>query len=354
MNEKTGSKRRNKMLALFALLCIVVLCVGLYYVNRQKKRYTLASYAMSTIVDQKAYGPHAQEAMQAVEQAFTDFEAEFSLYQTQSDIAKINAAAGGEPVKVKPATFALIERAVALSKDSENAFAITLAPLSLAWGVTTEHPQVLTQTQIDALLPLVNDENVRLDKQACTVQLAQKGQAIDLGGIAKGTACTLAENLYTQYGVESALLSIGGNIYAKGTKPDGSLYRIGFRDPLTTDTQASIASITMQDEVLAVSGGYERFFEQDGVRYHHILDPKTGKPANSDIVSVGVIDKDGTVADFYSTTLFVWGKEKALQYFKDGGRGMLLDNEKNLYVSKDLESSFELVEGAAGYTVHFI
>ncbi|MEF9969018.1 MAG: FAD:protein FMN transferase [Ruthenibacterium sp.] len=354
MNENIGFKKRKKAFTALAILCVIALCVGLYCVNMQKKRYALASFAMSTIVDQKAYGPHANKAMQAVEQALAKFEAEFSLYQAQSDIAKINAAAGGEAVAVKPETFALLKRAKELSSESENAFAVTLAPLSLAWGVTSEHPQVLTQTQIDALLPLVNDADILLDETAGTVKLAKKGQAIDLGGIAKGTACTLAENLYTQYGVKSALLSIGGNIYAKGTKPDGSLYRIGFRDPLTTDTQASIASITMQDEVLAVSGGYERFFEKDGVRYHHILDPKTGAPANSDIVSVGVIDKDGTVADFYSTTLFVWGKERALQYFRDGGRGMLLDNEKNLYVSKDLQDSFELVESAGGYTVVFI
>ena len=354
MNENKTSRKSNKIVALCVLGSILVLCVSLYYGNVQKKRHALASFAMSTIVDQKAYGPHAKQAMEAVNQAFAAFEAEFSLYQTQSDISKINANAGEKAVVVKPETFALIKQAITLSQNSENAFAITLAPLSLAWGVTTDHPQVLTQTQMDALLPLVNDADIILDEKACTVKLAQKGQAIDLGGIAKGTACTLAENLYTQYGVKSALLSIGGNIYAKGTKPDGSLYRVGFRDPLNTDTQASLASITMQDEVLAVSGGYERFFEKDGVRYHHILDPKTGAPANSDIVSVGVIDKDGTVADFYSTTLFVWGKKKALQYFKDGGCGMLLDTEKNLYVSEKLRDSFELVEGAAGYTVIFI
>lgn len=337
------------VLALFALLAVWLLAAR----AQSEKRYTRAFFSMSTMVDQKAYGSKAEAAMDEVEAAFAAFEAALSFYDTNSDIAAINAAAGGEPVSVKPQIITLLQEATRLSAQSDNAFAITLAPLSLAWGVTSDTPRVPTQAELDALLPLVNDADIEIDAAAGTVRLAHAGQAIDLGGIAKGVACNLAREIYGKNGVESAFISIGGNVYVHGKKPDDSAYRIGFRDP-TRDASASIASFVMEDKVIAVSGGYERFFEQDGVRYHHILDPKTGAPAQSDIVSVGVIDADGGVADFYSTTLFVWGKEKALEFLSEqgGGCGILLDAENNLYVSKALETSFELVE--EGYTVFFI
>ncbi len=342
-------KYKNPILAIAAVL--ILLCGGiyLYQKNIQQKRYALAFYGMSTLVDQKAYGASAEKAMAEVQNAFVQFEEELSLYNENSDIAKINAASGKSPVKISAEAYDLLTQATQLSSISNNAFAITVAPLTLAWGITSDTPHVLSQSEIDALLPLVDDSALILENG--TAFLKNEGAKIDLGGIAKGTACNLAKKIYEENGVKSALLSVGGNIYVKGKKPDGSAYRIGFRDP-TKSAQTSIASITLEDEVLAVSGGYERYFEENGTRYHHILDPKTGAPASSDIVSVGIIEKDGTKADFYSTTLFVWGKEKTLAFMKNGGKVIMLDAENNLYVSRALEPSFELVE--TGYNVIFI
>lgn len=347
-------EKRQWILLLAGLVLLAVLLV-LFAVRAQLQRRSQSksstTFCMSTVVDQRAYGANAEEAMQKVEQALRDFEDELSLYRAQSDIAQINAAAGGQPVAVQPQTLALLQQGKELALQSENAFALTLAPLTLAWGITSETPHVPPQSEIDALLPFVNDNDILLDAKNGTVQLVKQGQAIDLGGIAKGTACNVARAIYTENGVDSALLSIGGNIYAHGAKPDGSEFRIGFRDP-SKSAGVSIASFTLRDATCAVSGGYERYFEENGVRYHHILDPETGAPAESDIVSVGVVDADGTVADFYSTTLFVWGKEKALAYLSGEGTGLLLDAENNLYVSRALQASFELVED--DYNVVFL
>ncbi len=330
---------------------------GLYLLiqsNIAMQSFTSSTYAMSTVIEQKLYGKNAEKAMQETEKQFRLFEDELSLYKPSSDIAKLNAAAGtGEFVTVKPATFTLLKQGKELSLASDNAFALTIAPLTLAWGITTDHPRVLPQSEINALLPLVDDHNLLLNEDG-TAGLTTKGAAIDLGGIAKGTACNLAKQIYTEYGIKSGYLSIGGNIYVKGTKPDGSLYRIGFRNP-KADANSSIASITMQDEVFAVSGGYERFFEENGVRYHHIISPLTGAPAQSDIVTVGVLHEDGSVADFYSTTLFVWGSEKTIEYMKNGGKAMFLDDKNNLYVSNALRDSFELnADHAQSYNVIFV
>lgn len=344
------SKTFKVLMIALAAAAACALGVWLYAQYRAQQRYSSAAFLMSTVMEQKVYGARAQSAMEQVEQTLSAFEQEQSLYIDTSDIARINAAAGESAVPISARTYALLEQAKALGKQSDGVFEITIAPLSLAWGITTDTPRVLTQSEIDALLPLVDDDKLTLSDG--TAMLAEKGQAIDLGGIAKGTACDVARQIYDDSGIKSALLNIGGStIYARGTKPGGKPYRIGFRDP-TGSESTSIASFTIQDAVFATSGGYERYFEQDGVRYHHILDPRTGRPADSDIVSVGVLRDSGTEADFYSTTLFIWGKEKTLSYMRSGGKAIFLDTENNLYVSQAFASSLELLED--GYHVIYV
>lgn len=339
-----------------ALVLVVALVLGLIVYQGQRTAKTRTTFVMSTTVSQMAYGLRADAAMAEVEKRFRAFEDEFSLFHEDSDIAKINAAAGKQPVAVSGETYDLLRRSVALSSQSNGAFDITIAPLTLLWGITTDHPKVPAQAQIDAVLPLIGDDSIQFDDANKTVFLPKEGQGIDLGGIAKGTACTVAEQVYDEYGIKSAILNIGGNVYVRGHKPDGSLYRIGFRTPLK-DASTYIASITMEDKVMAVSGGYERYFEENGVRYHHILSGRTGYPAESDIVSVGAIAADGTVADFYSTTMFVWGSQKVEEFMRTNTEVavIMLTSDGRLVVSSSLKDSFALnEEQGSQYTVVFI
>ncbi|MGD9559820.1 MAG: FAD:protein FMN transferase [Oscillospiraceae bacterium] len=310
---------------------------------------TNIGFAMDTVVDQQAYGPNANEAMQAVNQRFAEYEKRLSLFEADSDIAKINAAAGKAGAEVAPETAALIEQALRLSREGQGAFAVSIAPLTLAWGITGAAPRVLAQSESDALLTLVDDDAVAVDGTCVT--LGKAGMGLDLGGIAKGAACSVAKAAYDEHGVASALLSIGGNVYAHGCRPDGSPFRIGFRDPVGG---GYIASFQLADAVVAVSGGYERYFEADGVRYIHILDARSGRPAESDIVSVGALDADGAVADFWSTTLFVLGREKALEAMRAGRCALFLDDAGTLYVSESLRDGFALRDEAQGVTVEFV
>lgn len=312
---------------------------------------TASTYAMDTLVTQTAYGPMAQEAMGDVGAALAAYEERLSLFSAEGDIAKINAAAGAEGAEVDPRTAALLRQGLELSAQSEGAFALTIAPVTLAWNITGEG-HVVPLEERSALSALVDDS--ALETNGDHVRLAGAGMGLDLGGIAKGAACSLAAGIYEEYGIESALLSIGGNIYARGTKPGGTPWQVGFRDP-ERDGESYIASLPLTDNVIAVSGGYERFFESGGVRYIHIFDPRTAAPAESDLVSVGVVDADGATADFWSTTLFVWGKQRALQWLAEGGKAILLDGDHNLYVSAALAEGFELVGGARDtYTLHIV
>ncbi len=331
--------------------CLVpaLVCLGLFLVfslvSGNQKPYTATTFVMDTVATQTVYGRRGAEAASAVEDALRGMDARLSLYNGTGDIARLAQSAGsGEPVAVDPQTYALLEQSQALAAQTEGAFQLTVGPLTLAWGISGDTPRVPAQQEIDALLPLVDDAGLFL--QDGTARLCTAGQAVDLGGVAKGAACDTAKALYTQYGISSALCWVGGSsIYAHGTKPDGSLWRIGFRDP-AGDGHTSIASFEIRDAAFATSGGYERYFERDGVRYQHILDPQTGRPAQTDIVSIGILAESGLAADLWSTALFVQGKEKALAYFAAGGEGLLLDEAGNLYVSAALQSSFSRADGA--------
>lgn len=306
--------------------------------------HTATTFAMDTVVDQRIYGPSGEQAADEVHRLLQEMENRLSLYRPESDLARLSGAAGsGAFVSLHPQTYAILSQAKALSERTQGAFQLTIAPLALAWGVTTEAPRVPAQEEIDALLPLVSDKDLILSDDGAAARLARAGQAIDLGGVAKGAACDAVRAVYDAHQVRSALCWIGGSsIYARGTKPDGSMWRLGFRDPEAGEEAASLASFAIQDAVFCTSGGYERYFEQDGVRYQHILDPQTGRPVQTDILSVGVLSESGLEADLWSTALFVQGTERALAFFAAGGEGILLDREHNLYVSPALQASFQL------------
>ncbi len=307
-------------------------------------------YAMSTIVSQRvwAQGEAAGKARLEAEQTLNRFEAQLSLYREDSDIALLNAAAGVAPVRISEGTYRLLEYAKELSLRHPREFALTVAPVTLAWGVNTDSPRVLGQEEREALLPLIQDERLVLErtKDGCTAFLEQSGQGVDLGGIAKGAACDAVREVYRRQEVQAALLDIGGNIMACGHKPDGSAFEVGLRDP-RGGQQSAMGVLQLEDQVVAVSGGYERFFEADGERYSHIFDPKTAAPAQSDLEEVAVISARGTDADFYSTALYVGGLEQALHYMRQGGCAIAVAQDSTVYASQSLQGSFRLTDGGA-------
>lgn len=345
------AKKYKGLAAVCAVLAAVILIGFGIYNNIKDKAVNSTSFVMDTVVTQTVWGPAAKKAAAQAEELLQTLEAELSLYSESSEIAAVNAAAGQSAVAVSGRTFALLDTALTLGAQSDGFFQVTVAPLSRLWNVMDAEPVVPAQSEIDAALALVDDTAVMLDTQAQTVQLIGPGQALDLGGIAKGYACDLLREAYLKSGVKHALTSIGGNICAVGGNTDGTPYRIGFRDP-KGGVGSYMASFLISDGVVAVSGAYERFFEQDGVIYHHIIDPHTGYPAVSDIVSVGVVwpaDAEqaqtlypGASADHWSTTLFCWGREKTLEWMKTSPAGvLLLDDTGTLYVSESLKDGFK-------------
>ncbi len=313
------------------------------------------TYAMNTVIEQKWYGESADTVYTGMETKIREIESALSLHLSQSEIAAINENAGVQPVEVSQRTFDLLQRAKELSEQSDSAFDITIAPVVELWGITSDHPHVPTDEELAQAMALMGLEDLVLDEEACTAYLTRPGMAIDLGGIAKGWTADQLREYARELGAERGYVSLGGNLMIIGERPDGDPFKFGLRDP-QGDASTYLGTVTLEDGcTMATTGGYERYFEEDGIRYHHVLDPRTGYPADSDLLSVAVISKDGTLADYLSTTLFVQGLEaaKAAAGSEDYAL-VMVDQENNVWISGSLRGNFEPHETDADYTYIYI
>ena len=274
-------------------------------------------FAMDTYMSLAAYGDGAREALAAAAREINRLEQALSRTVSASDIYKLNDS--GSAV-VSEETAALLQSAMTYSAATGGLFDVTVAPLVSLWGITTDSPRVPSQSEIDALLPLVGSGHIHMDGNAVTLD---SGCAVDLGGIAKGYASDRLADIFAQYGVDSALVSLGGNVYARGTKPGGDAWSVAVQHP-EQDGYAAMLSLT--DAFAVTSGGYQRYFTgPDGTVYQHILDPKTGWPVQGDLLSVTIVADNGTMADAYSTALYVMGREAAQDFWRqNGGFDMVL------------------------------
>lgn len=329
-------RKKQTWVASIFLIIVLGIVLTFYFFNARQVKAVTSSFIMDTVVTQQVYGKNAEEAAEEVIQKLTEFEQKYSMYLETSEIYRLNEAAGREAVALSPDVFSFLRRAAELSESSGGVFDITIAPLTTLWGITTGNTKVPDQVAIERAKSLVDIHSLVFDEENQTAYLQKSGQAVDLGGIAKGFSCGIAEKIYEKYGVTGALLSIGGNLYAYKEKPDGTEFKVGVRDP-RGEENAYFASLNIQDTVVSTSGDYERYFEVDGVRYHHILDPDTGYPSRSGLISVTIITPDGTLAEFWSTTLFIQGKEALEKYrYRDDFGFIAVDSDFNIYVSENL------------------
>ena len=205
-----------------------------------------------------------------------------------------------------------VKRALEIAAETNGAYDPTVYPLMRAWGFTDGNYRVPADAELDALLQTTGWTEVSADGTTASLP---EGFALDLGGIGKGYAAGRCKEILKAHGVTSALLSLGGNVSALGSKPDGADWTVGLQDP---QTDGCFGYVSASDVSVVTSGGYQRYFEQDGVRYHHILDPKTGRPAASGLQSVSVVSQDDTLADALSTALFVMGLDAGAALYRAG------------------------------------
>ena len=305
-------------------------------------------FAMDTVMDFTIYGQ--EDLLDQTESMIRSLEAEMSVTDPDSEIAVINENGYG---KVTGDTSDLISAALSLCKRTDGALDISVYPIVRAWGFTTDNYQVPDDASIQALLPLVDYTQIDYQQDSGDIHLPD-GMEIDFGSVAKGYAGQKAADFLKENGVTSGLLSLGGNIQAIGSKPDGSPWKIGIQDPFQNESPMMVLSVT--DKSVVTSGGYERYFQQDGKTYWHIMDPSTGYPAENGLVSVTIVGTDGMLCDGLSTSLFVMGLEKAADFWgsSDDFDAVFVTEDQTVYITEGLADSFALTEDYANTQVHVI
>lgn len=301
-------------------------------------------FAMDTVMTLRLYEGGDENTLDQAEARVRELEGLWSVTDGTSEISTLNHDGSAE---LSPETAELLGAALDMCRRTDGALDISTYPVLRAWGFTTGEYSVPGGEAIAALLPLVDYGRVALEAGAAALP---PGMEIDLGSVAKGYTGDALAALLKQGGAASALLDLGGNIQAVGSKPDGSPWRVAIRDPAG---DGNIGVVEVVDQVVVTSGGYERYFEEDGVRYWHIIDPATGWPARSGLTSVTVVGESGLLCDGLSTALFVMGREGALEHWRQHRdfEAVLVSEDGSVTITAGLEGRFTPADPARPLTV---
>lgn len=297
-----------------------------------------AQMHMGTLVTLTAVAPTDGVAQQAVVEGFRFIrylEGLWSTWVPTSEVSRINAAAGASPVAVSRKTLTLISRSVEIARLTDGAFNIAMGPVVEAWGMSQD-PRVPSQRELERLRPLLDLSAIQVDADRETVFLAHSGMRLDIGGIGKGYAADLTAEVMRAHGATAAVVALAGDIKTFGVLPNGSRFPVGIQHPRKPGSV--LAQIDLRDEAISTAGDYERGFEQDGVRYHHILDPRSLQPAR-DCQSVTIVAKEGIWADGLDTGIFVLGPEKGMALIEalPDVEGVIVDGQGQLLISSGLK-----------------
>ena len=332
-------KRRQKILGIG--LCLVFLIGGISYIKYQEeqKSCTKQLFAMDTFMSFTAYGKNCEKAVDAAIDEVERLDALLSTGKETSEVSRINTAGGGE---VSEDTAVILQEAMEVYQRTEGLFDVSIYPLMELWGFPSQEYHVPTREELLEVLSLVDASKIAFD--GTYIKLLE-GQRIDFGGIAKGYTSARVMDVFQEYGIHSGMVTLGGNVQVLNKKLDGSKWQVAIRDP---EHEGKILGVLgVENQAVITSGGYERYFEEDGETYIHILNPRTGYPADKDLISVTVISEDGMLADALSTSLYLRGREEAVSYWERYGEEfeMVLVTEKGeILVTEGICEEFETEE----------
>lgn len=301
-------------------------------------------FCMGTNIVQRVYGYNAKEAIKEVENEMQRLEALMNFYKDSSEIGTLNNYGFQKNIKLSREVFFIIKKAKYFSKISGGAFDISLAPVIKLWGVFTKNQRVPLEEEIKEKLSLVNYNNLILNESENTVKFSKENMKIDLGGIAKGYAADRAVQIYKQNNVSAAFINLGGNVMVFGEKPDHSDWSVGVQEPFKSRGEI-IGVINVRDESVVTSGNYVRYFEDKGIKYHHIIDPRTGYPADSNLMSVTVVSQNSMECDALSTAAFVLGDEKGMKFIESyGAKAVFITKDKKVKMTSNMKENFYLID----------
>lgn len=308
--------------------------------------YEMETFCMGTVISQRVFGEKAEIAAVKVEEEMKRLEALMSFFLESSEISKLNRAAGKQEVELGCESLYVLNRAKYFSEICGGTFDITIGPVAKLWGIFTDHAKIPSKEEIDKALSFTGYEDITINNGLGTAKLERAGESVDLGAIAKGYAADRAIEIYKQQGIESAFINLGGNVLVLGNKPDGTPWKVGIQNPLLERGQC-LGAVKAIDKTIVTSGDYVRYFEKDNVKYHHILDPRTGYPADSGLMSTTIVSEKSIGADALSTAIFILGLEEGMKLINnlEDMEAIFITKNKEIYVTDGLREDFILFEG---------
>lgn len=337
------------MMMFVMLIVLFGLCQCQKIENEQVQSVAQSDIAMGTIVSANLHTTGTEEqGTEIATEIFSKLKEIEKTYiswrEEESEIACVNESAGNsEGAEITGKMEEYLTQTLEIAQKSNGALDPTIGELSRLWDIDGENPRVPKQEEIDALLKNEGYKNITCSNQK--VQLKENA-SIDLGAVGKGIGCDEAYLLLSQQKeITGAVVSVGGSILTYGAKEDGSPWSVAVTDPLHSgENYMGVLSLEGENYV-STSGDYEKYFEQDGIRYHHILDPKTGYPAESGLISVTIVTNNGLLSDGLSTACFVLGLTEGMELVEEyQAEAVFIDENYNVYVSEGLKDKFQITE----------
>jgi thiamine biosynthesis lipoprotein len=340
---------KTKMAVLLVLMCLLSAAVSGCLGNKTGGFESVESteHLLGTIITIKVYVKDIEKGKKAVDMAFDrirQIENLMSVNIPDSEVSRINEKSGIEAVKVSSDTMAVVKKGIYYGRLSGGLFDITIGPLVKLWGIGTDSSTVPGQQELQKAIALVDYRKVIIDDASDSIMLPVKGMMIDLGGIAKGYAADQVKELLIAEGIGHAVINLGGNVLTVGDRYDGNAWNIGIQDPYAP-TGGTMGVARIKDMTVVSSGDYERYFEQDGKRYHHIINPRTGYPEQNNLKGVTVITGSSFDADALSTTLFLLGPEKGIELIEqlENAEAIMIGRDREVIVSSGLGDTFSII-----------
>lgn len=343
-----------KLVVLLASVLVVILAILIYIwinISGVDSGYECTNSTMNTTVQQTVYGRNREAAAAAAAKNIGELEMLISWDIEDSDVTKLNAAAGSVWTTIDKKTASLLVSCLDVAQKSGGAYDPTILPVSAMWDFGGYNQHVPAKEELSKFLPYIDYENLRVKTEESSASLKLHYMGIDLSSIEKGAACDEAVAAYKSAGADSGIVAVGSSVGVYGTKRDRSPWQVAVRDPKSTDEKVTaIGSLALPSGFVSTAAAYEKQFVKDGVTYQHILDPHTGYPVNNGLVSVTVTGSSGVIADALANACFVLGIEKGTALLKEyNADGIFIDNKNQVTVTESIKNKFHLT--SSSYTL---
>ncbi len=337
IRSRSEQKNQRHLFLLFSLFAFVLAS------SCTVKEPIRTEFVLGTVCSVQLFEKGTPEIHNTIFSRLRELELIFSANRDDSLLMKINKAAGSEAVQAPEEIHTVLTEALRISSLTDGAFDPTIGPLVKAWNIGTDYAAVPDESDRLEALKLIDYRKVSISGDAVTLE--EPGMRLDLGGIAKGYAADEIVKLLKKYGIQRAIIDLGGNVYAYGKKAKNQKWTIGIRDPEESEGDP-VLSIPVENQSVVTSGAYERNFLSNGILYHHILDKKTGFPADTGLISVTIVSENSMMADALSTSVFLLGAEKGLELLNgaDNTEGILITKDRKVLITPGLKSLVRVLD----------